>query len=112
MSKFISREKLKALIDSGAQHKLVEALPKKYFDSEHLPNAINIPHDEIESSAAVHLHDKSEPVIVYCANIDCQNSHIAAESLRKLGYTNVCEYHEGKKDWTEAGLPMIVGGDN
>lgn len=111
MSQYISRDKLKAIIDSGTQHKLVEALPKKYFENEHLPNAINIPHDEVEGLAPKLMHDKLEPVIVYCANSDCQNSHIAADYLRKLGYTKVYEYREGKKDWKEAGLPMVVSGD-
>lgn len=112
MSQTISRDNLKAMLDSGTPHKLIEALPKKYFETEHLPNAINIPHDEVEDLAPNLLHDKVEPVIVYCANGECQNSHIAAESLRKLGYTNVYEYTEGKKDWIEAGLPIITGGEN
>lgn len=98
------------MIDSGVQHKLVEALPKKYFEAEHLPNAINIPHDEISNTAPILMRDKSEPVIVYCANAECQNSHIAAESLRGLGYSKVYEYHEGKKDWIEAGLSVDTGG--
>ena len=106
MNELISRDELKTMINSGAQHKLVEALPKKYFETEHLPKAINIPHDEIVSIAPILLPNKSEPVIVYCANAQCQNSHMAAESLRELGYTKVYEYREGKKDWIEAGLQI------
>jgi 3-mercaptopyruvate sulfurtransferase SseA len=45
-------------------------------------------------------------IVVYCANRQCQNSHIAAHHLSVLGYTNVSVYTGGKQDWEEAGLPF------
>jgi rhodanese-related sulfurtransferase len=110
MSQFISREDLNTLITSSAEHTIVEALPKKYFDAEHLPGAINIPHDQVHSAASQLIPDKDAAVIVYCANSECKNSHIAAETLREQGYTRVYEYAEGKKGWKEAGLPLNGGG--
>ena len=56
------------------------------------------------------IPDKSGQIVVYCASADCQNSHIADESLRKLGYANVYAYSEGKKGWKEAGLPLEMTG--
>ena len=112
MKQSISREDLKILIDSGKKPTIVEALPQKYYEDEHLPGAINIPHDEIQLKATLLIPDKSGDVVVYCASAECQNSHIAAEALRRLGYTRVYEYTEGKKDWKQAGLPLenIIGG--
>ncbi len=110
MSQFISRDELKTVIASGKRHTIIEALPRKYYEAEHLPGAINVPHDEIAVAASRLITDKSEPVIVYCASAECQNSHIAAELLRGLGYSHVYEYAEGKKGWKEAGLPLEVGG--
>ena len=110
MSQFISREDLKALIASGTKHTIVEALPEKYYEADHLPGAINIPHDAIQTAAARVIPDKSGPIIVYCASAECQNSHVAAETLRQLGYNAVYEYREGKKGWKEAGLPLEIGG--
>lgn len=110
MSPFISREELKTLIASGTKHTIVEALPKIYYEAEHLPGAINIPHDEVQTIAFRLIPDKNKSVIVYCANTECKNSHIAAEALRRLGYNHVYEYSEGKKGWKEAGLPLEVGG--
>ncbi len=106
MSQFISRDDLKALINSDSAPVIVEALPNQYYSSGHLPGAINIPHDDVGAKAEDHIPDKSETVIVYCANSECQNSHIAADSLTELGYTSVYVYKEGKKDWQEAGLPL------
>ncbi len=111
MNQLISREDLKTLIASGKGHTIVEALPRKYYEAEHLPGAINIPHDEVQVTASRLIPDKSGAVVVYCANSECQNSHIAAETLRGLGYSRVYQYVEGKKGWKEAGLPLdIVGG--
>jgi 3-mercaptopyruvate sulfurtransferase SseA len=43
---------------------------------------------------------------VYCANRQCQNSHVAAHRLAALGYSDVSVYGGGKQDWEEAGLPF------
>ena len=109
MSQFISREDLKTLIASGKKHTIVEALPKQYYEAEHLPGAINIPHDAVSVTVFSLIPDKSGPVIVYCANTECRNSYTAAEALREQGYSLVYEYTEGKKGWKEAGLPLENG---
>lgn len=110
MSQFISREDLKSLIASGTKHTIVEARPEKYYEADHLPGAINIPHDAIHATAARVIPDKSGPIIVYCASTECGNSHVAAEAFRQLGYIAVYEYSEGKKGWKEAGLRLEIGG--
>lgn len=110
MSNIISRDALKALMSSGSKLTIIEALPNKYFATEHLPGAVNIPHDEIHLSAARLISGKNDQVIVYCASSDCQNSHMAAESLNKLGYRNVSVYAEGKKGWKEGGFPLVSSG--
>lgn len=106
MSQWISREDLKALIASDAKKTIIEALPRKYYETEHLPGAINLPHDEVQATAATLIPDQGWPVIVYCASATCKNSHIAAEILRGMGYRQVYEYAEGKQGWKEAGLPL------
>lgn len=110
MNQLISREDLKTLIASGKKHTIVEALPNKYYEAEHLPGAINLPHDEVQADASRLIPDKSETVIVYCASAECKNSHVAAEALRGLGYSRVYEYTEGKQGWKEAGLQLENGG--
>lgn len=109
MNQYISRQDLNALITSDTKHTLIEALPKQYYEAEHLPGAINIPHDQVQQNATRFISDKSETVVVYCASAECKNSHIAAETLRQLGYSRVYEYAEGKKGWKEAGLALEIG---
>ena len=51
MTKTITREQIKENLDTSESMTIIEALPQKYFDAEHLPNALNIPHDEIQARA-------------------------------------------------------------
>lgn len=106
MKNLITRDSLKSLIESNDTPVLIEALPEQYYDAEHLPGAINIDYKDIEAQAPELIPDKDVEVVVYCANSECKNSSIAAETLGLLGYSNVQVYLEGKKDWKEAGLPL------
>lgn len=106
MSKTITREQIKNKLNTQQQMTLIEALPQKYFDAEHLPGALNIPHDEIPHKAPELLPDKAAFIVVYCASSDCQNSKIASALLQQMGYTNAHEYVEGKQHWLEAHHPV------
>ena len=105
----ISREELKEKIDRGDDFLLVETLAPEYFRHTHLPGAINLPPDRVRELAPKLLPDKAAEIVVYCANLPCQNSEIAADRLTELGYTNVQEYAEGKQDWIDAGFPTENG---
>lgn len=106
MSKSITREQINDKLVNNEPITIVEALPPKYYAAEHLPGAVNIPHDEIRLKAPSMLPDKEAFIVVYCANTACQNSKIATETLRQMGYSNAYEYVEGKQHWLEARLPV------
>jgi rhodanese-related sulfurtransferase len=106
MIKTITREQIKEKLDIKEPMIIIEALPQKYFDRGHLPGALNIPHDEIQTHAPDILPNKDACIVVYCASIDCQNSKIAANTLQQMGYTNALEYVEGKQHWLEANFPI------
>jgi rhodanese-related sulfurtransferase len=106
MNVTITRQQLTRKLVSAARPTLVEALPEKYYADKHLPNALNIPHEQVNALAPALLPDKNAEIVVYCANIQCQNSHIAAGRLTALGYSNVTVYRGGKQDWEDAGLPF------
>jgi rhodanese-related sulfurtransferase len=44
---------------------VLEVLPAREFEEEHLPGAINIPLKELTEEAVADL-DRARPVIVYC----------------------------------------------
>lgn len=105
----ITREELKAQIDAGEDVVIVEALPERYYLDRHLPGALNLPHDEVDARAPELLPSRSANIVVYCASGPCRNSGLAAERLVELGYDSVRDYHEGKEDWIDAGLPVETG---
>lgn len=109
MSTTITIDELRASLDSPTPPILVEALPPQYYADQHLPGAINIPHDQVDALAADLLPDRDAAIVVYCASGPCQNSGIAARRLAQLGYTDVRDYHEGKAEWIAAGLPTERG---
>lgn len=108
MTKTISRDEVKAAIESGAVT-LVDALPESYYSQQHLPGAVNLVADEVEARAASLLPDKSAAIVTYCSNPACANSGQVAVKLTQLGYSDVRKYAEGIQDWVEAGLPTESG---
>jgi rhodanese-related sulfurtransferase len=85
---------------------VLEALPARYYDAGHLPGARHFPHDEATQRAPAVVPDRATPVVVYCANRQCRNSHVAAARLVALGYEDVSVYEGGKEAWAAAGMPL------
>lgn len=104
--KRISREKLRDKLILAEKIVLVVALPEKYWNQSYLPGTLQIDHIEVDEKAPRLLSDKDAEIVVYCASKECQDSSIAALKLQNMGYKNVFEYVEGKKDWIEGGLPV------
>ena len=107
--KTIDRDELDRRIQSDAAPVLLEALRERYYAQKHLPGAKLFPHDEVERLAASVVPDKSAEIVVYCASRTCQNSHVAAYHLVRLGYSNVTLYEGGKQDWEAAGFAFESG---
>jgi rhodanese-related sulfurtransferase len=63
MPKDVGLEEMRRLIDEGAQ--VVEVLPPREYDAEHLPGAVNIPLKTLDEAAVAQLN-KNRPVVVYC----------------------------------------------
>ena len=93
----ISAEQAKKIMDSGEEHIILDTREQDEFDEGHIPGAILIPYTEIENKAEAMLPDKDKLILVYCRS--GRRSKIAAESLSKLGYTNIKEFG-GIIDWT------------
>ena len=64
----ISRDELKRKIDLKDHFLLVETLPVTSYDHAHLPGAINLPPDQIDTLAPQLLPDKHVDIVVYCAS--------------------------------------------
>jgi rhodanese-related sulfurtransferase len=59
----IDRNEVQRLVREGAQ--LVEVLPAKVYEREHLPGALNLPLTHLNRQGIAMLQ-QDRPVIVYC----------------------------------------------
>ncbi|MEW6586115.1 MAG: rhodanese-like domain-containing protein [Nitrospirota bacterium] len=64
-----------------------------------------IPYNEIERNSDKLPSDKTAKIVLYCRT--SRMSVIAAETLVKLGYTNVWNLNEGMIEWKQKGLPLL-----
>ena len=109
MPKQLTLNELRARLIANPNTVLLEALPEKYYQDWHLPDALHMPHDAVDALAPTRIPDKTTEIVVYCASKTCQNSHIAAKLLTQLGYVDVAVYTGGKQEWSDAGLPTQPG---
>ena len=101
MSAPVDTARTRELIAQGAQ--LVDVLPAETYRQEHLPGAVNIPLQEIET--ALDKLDPARPVVVYCYDYQCDLSPRAAHRLQQLGFAEVYDYVASKAAWLAEGLP-------
>lgn len=92
----ITQEEAKSIMDSTEDVIILDVREQNEYDEGHIANAILLPYTEIEDKAEEVLPDKEALILVYCRS--GRRSKIAAESLAKLGYTNVKEFG-GIIDW-------------
>ena len=63
------------------------------YAASHEEGAINLPYMDIHGMATDYLHDKYQPVIVYCAT--GKRCSQAGQSLKYLGYQKVFRWKRG-----------------
>lgn len=85
---------------------LVDTLGAPYYDTGHLPRAINIPPHKVRELAPRLLMDRSAEIVVYGNDVDSSNARIVLEQLTRLGYTKLSLYVDGIEGWVTAGLPI------
>ncbi len=69
------------------------------------PRFFNLTRGWLEFQIESIVPDKNTPIVVYCGV--SQRSPLAADTLIKLGYTNVKNYSDGFFKWRAAGLPVL-----
>ena len=71
------------------------------FNSGHLQNAVNIPHNQIIEGIKSVSSDKNAPINLYCRR--GRLAEVALNELKKAGYTNITN-HGGYDDLVKKGL--------
>ncbi|MFO8099043.1 MAG: rhodanese-like domain-containing protein [Salinibacter sp.] len=85
---------------------LINTLPRAAHEAKHIPGSVNVPVDDIERVKTL-APNTNAPIVVYCANADCDASPTAARHLEAMGYTNVVDFEDGYAGWRRAGFPLV-----
>jgi rhodanese-related sulfurtransferase len=107
--KEISAEAAWALAESG-NAVLVDVREPSEFEETHAEGAVNLSRGIIEQRIGEVAPDETTPVICYCAGGN--RSALVAESLQKLGYTQVMSIGGGFTEWQREGFPIVPGPDD
>ena len=93
----ISMEEAAAIMEQESGYIILDVRSPDEFSSGHIPNAINVPNENISTSEIVELPNKNQLILVYCRS--GRRSKEAAQKLVDIGYTNIVEFG-GILDWT------------
>ncbi|MGH8676667.1 MAG: ArsR/SmtB family transcription factor [Burkholderiales bacterium] len=85
---------------------VLDVRPPEEFAAGHLPGAVNIPIDRLETELA--KLPKRREVIAYCRGPYCLMSFEAVLKLRKRGW-KARRLQDGFPEWKAAGLPVKTG---
>ena len=92
----ISMEEAIAMMEESTDYILLDVRTPEEFAELHIPDAINVPNEEIGTDEIPELPNKEQLILVYCRSGN--RSKQASEKLAKLGYSNVYEFG-GIIDW-------------
>ncbi len=82
---------------------VLDVRPAEEFDAGHLPDAVNIPLNELEHRLSE--LPKDQEIVAYCRGPYCVLAFEAVEKLRDRGF-DVRRLEDGLPEWRLAGLPI------
>lgn len=92
------------------EHVLIDVREESEWQKAHAAAAIHLSRGVIEREIETAVPDPATPIVCYCAGGN--RSAFVAESLQRMGYTNVVSLAGGFKEWEKARLPIVPGGTN
>jgi molybdopterin/thiamine biosynthesis adenylyltransferase/rhodanese-related sulfurtransferase len=94
------------LYEDGAPHVFVDVRPRDEWDEGHLPGALHVPRNNLESRVETLIPDKTQTLVVYCAS--GTRSAFATRTLRELGYEHAVNLEDGFVGWKRNGYDYTV----
>jgi rhodanese-related sulfurtransferase len=92
------------LRDRNDPHILIDVREESEFAAGHLPGAIHLGKGVIERDIVSAVPDKDATLILYCGG--GFRSVLAADNLRKMGYSRAISMDGGWRAWNQAGQPV------
>jgi rhodanese-related sulfurtransferase len=98
----VSIDEARARVAAGAR--LVDVREDREWEQGRAAGAEHLGRGVIERDAEARFPDKADELILYCGG--GYRSALAADNLRRMGYTNVYSMAGGWKAWQDAGAPV------
>jgi rhodanese-related sulfurtransferase len=98
------------LNDMAGDARLIDVREDHEWDACHAKGAEHLSKGIIERDIETLVPDKDDYLILYCGG--GFRAALAADSLQKMGYTNVRSMAGGWRAWLEANAPIVEGPAN
>lgn len=94
---------LNRALNAGEALVVIDARSREAFEADHLPNAISLPHGEMNAETTAGL-DRESLYVTYCDGIGCNASTKGALRMTELGFRTK-ELLGGIDWWKRDGYP-------
>ena len=95
--KHVSQEEAKAVLAKNPDAIILDVRTLDEYEKKHIPNALNIPLEDLRNGDFAKLPDKNATIMTYCWT--GRRAEDSAQLLADKGYKNVYEFG-GIVDWT------------
>jgi rhodanese-related sulfurtransferase len=100
----IDIDEYKRRLASGEKFLTIDTREDNEWAAGHAAGAMHLSKGIIERDIETKIPDKSSPLVLYCGG--GFRSALAADSIQKMGYTNVISLDGGWRAYQNAGLPL------
>ncbi|HAT1658254.1 rhodanese-like domain-containing protein [Legionella pneumophila] len=101
----ISPQILKSKIDNHEKLIIIDVREEEELKTGKIPNAIHLSKGIIERDIEKIITDNQSNIVVYCSG--GYRCALVADSLQKMGYTNVFSLDTGLQGWLDAGYSLV-----
>lgn len=102
--KEISPQSLKEKLDNHENMHVIDVREDREWTTGHIPTAIHLGRGIIERDIEKQVPDLQQQIIVYCSGgFRCA---LVAESLQKMGYSQVYSLDTGLQGWIDSDYPV------
>ncbi|MCO5170188.1 MAG: rhodanese-like domain-containing protein [Planctomycetes bacterium] len=103
----VTVDEVKAKLDRGDKFHFVDVREDSEWTQDHARGARHLGRGVLERDIEGAIPDRSAEIVLYCGG--GFRSALAADSLLRMGYTNVASMAGGIRAWRERQLPMETG---
>lgn len=106
-AKDITQAELQQLMQGDNKIVLLDVRTVEEFTEAHIPDALNIPHKELEARLAELSGAKNTQIVIYCRS--GRRAEVARELLAKSGFSQLDHLTGDFNAWTSNSLPISTG---